>query len=83
MRVRTGLLSAIGAALVTLAAVAGAGEPWPFNLPPGFPIANANNAQFETLSKRPIVASDDEVAQNPRARSAKLRAVRKLSGVTS
>ena len=53
------------------------------DLPPGFPIANANTAQFETLSKRPIVASDDEVAQNPRARSAKLRAVRKLSGVTS
>lgn len=53
------------------------------DLPPGFPIANAHTAQFETLSKRPIVASDDEVAQNPRARSAKLRAVRKLSGVTS
>ncbi|MDP3234709.1 MAG: 16S rRNA (cytosine(1402)-N(4))-methyltransferase RsmH [Myxococcales bacterium] len=53
------------------------------DLPPGFPIANANTAQFETLSKRPIVASDDEVAQNPRARSAKLRAVRKLSGVTA
>lgn len=53
------------------------------DLPPGFPIANAHAAQFETLSKRPIVASDDEVAQNPRARSAKLRAVRKLSGVTS
>lgn len=53
------------------------------DLPPGFPIANARAAQFESLSKRPIVASDDEVAQNPRARSAKLRAVRKLSGVTS
>ncbi len=53
------------------------------DLPPGFPIANAHAAQFEALSKRPIVASDDEVAQNPRARSAKLRAARKLSGATS
>ena len=29
---------------------------------------------FEILTKRPIVADDDEVADNPRARSAKLRA---------
>lgn len=53
------------------------------DVPRGFPIASTHIAQFETLSKRPIVAGDDEVAQNPRARSAKLRAVRKLSGVPS
>lgn len=33
----------------------------------------------EILTRKPIVARSDEVAQNPRARSAKLRAVRKLS----
>jgi cytochrome c peroxidase len=38
MRVRTGFLGAIGAALVTLAASVGAGEPWAFNLPRGFPV---------------------------------------------
>jgi 16S rRNA (cytosine1402-N4)-methyltransferase len=31
-------------------------------------------ATFRTMTKRPIVADDDEIARNPRARSAKLRA---------
>lgn len=31
------------------------------------------------LTKRPLVAADDEVARNPRARSAKLRAVERVS----
>jgi 16S rRNA (cytosine1402-N4)-methyltransferase len=33
---------------------------------------------IEILTKRPIVPSDDELAENPRARSAKLRGARKI-----
>jgi 16S rRNA (cytosine1402-N4)-methyltransferase len=34
--------------------------------------------QARVLTKRPVVAGDDEVARNPRARSAKLRAVERM-----
>lgn len=45
--------------------------------PPGFPVCRCRGkALGETLTRRPIVASPEEVARNPRARSAHLRAWR-------
>jgi 16S rRNA (cytosine1402-N4)-methyltransferase len=39
-----------------------------------------NGDAWEPLWKKPRIASDDETAENPRARSAKLRAARRASG---
>ena len=39
---------------------------------------NTYNAELKTLSKGPVTASRDEIAFNPRARSAKLRAAAKI-----
>ncbi|HKH91824.1 MAG TPA: 16S rRNA (cytosine(1402)-N(4))-methyltransferase RsmH [Gemmatimonadaceae bacterium] len=46
--------------------------------PPRLPVCacGGNHARGETITRRAIVASPDEVARNPRARSAKLRAWR-------
>ena len=47
--------------------------------PPDLPIcACGAKAAFARVTKKAVVASDDEVAANPRARSAKLRVVEKL-----
>ena len=47
--------------------------------PRGFPVQKMKVAHFADLTRKPISASDQEVSENPRARSALLRAVEKVS----
>ncbi|MEO0565162.1 MAG: 16S rRNA (cytosine(1402)-N(4))-methyltransferase RsmH [Chloroflexota bacterium] len=47
--------------------------------PPKQPICTCDKEAFvEVLSRKPITATEDEIARNPRSRSAKLRVVEKL-----
>jgi len=47
--------------------------------PPGFPVCVCGRKpQVKLISKKPIVSTDEELANNPRARSAKLRICEKL-----
>ncbi|MBX5483618.1 MAG: 16S rRNA (cytosine(1402)-N(4))-methyltransferase RsmH [Myxococcaceae bacterium] len=47
--------------------------------PPGLPVcACGAQGSFRSLTKKAIAASDEEISQNPRARSAHLRAVEKV-----
>ncbi len=42
----------------------------------------AKTGYYEILTKKPIVASKEELAKNPRARSAKLRGLKKIKDIT-
>jgi 16S rRNA (cytosine1402-N4)-methyltransferase len=41
-------------------------------------LERGEQALVKVLTKKPVVPSDDEVLENPRARSAKLRAAERL-----
>jgi 16S rRNA (cytosine1402-N4)-methyltransferase len=43
-------------------------------------LAQSDQALVQVLTKRPIEATDVETAENPRARSAKLRVAERLAG---
>jgi 16S rRNA (cytosine1402-N4)-methyltransferase len=48
--------------------------------PPQLPVcACGRTAQWKVLTKKPVGASEEELSENPRARSARLRAVERLS----
>ena len=47
------------------------------NLPSDLPIANAPEAPFEMITKKPILPSENELIENHRSHSAKLRVLRK------
>ena len=46
--------------------------------PPELPVCVCGGPKYRAVSRKAIAPSDEEVARNPRARSAKLRAVEKL-----
>ncbi len=51
----------------------------PDQTPRGLPVIRETKADFVALTKKAVVAGEAEASNNPRARSAKLRAVEKLS----
>lgn len=50
----------------------------PCRCPPGMPVCTCGAAQWKLVTRKAIVPTEEEIASNPRARSAKLRAVERL-----
>jgi 16S rRNA (cytosine1402-N4)-methyltransferase len=46
--------------------------------PPGMSSMEEKAATVKLLTRKPVTPSNDEIAQNPRSRSSKLRVVEKL-----
>ena len=41
-------------------------------------LENAHPEEFKVLTKKPLIATDDDVRENPRSRSAKMRVIEKI-----
>ena len=50
----------------------------PCRCPPGMPVCTCGAAEWKLVTRKAIIPTDEEIAQNPRSRSAKLRAVERL-----
>lgn len=50
----------------------------PCTCPKGFPCVCGKTAEIKKITRKPIVSGEEELEENPRARSAKLRVVEKL-----